>query len=394
MGACCTRLELSKDTLLEKNSISCSYREKNQEDECSDLFLESLKFDNNLFNHNIDNLLINLRDQFLSKTKKITFHEIYNIVLLYQENYTNSNFILYDLRNSSDQNENFLKKMRRINYINDELKSLSNEKKNNFRRFLKSHCIIIIYPGDVFERKLLNQPIDVIINLYSLKAEIKINILNVSFTENSLSPFTQKLYDFLDKKNYELLPYILLTYSHLSFFKKEGYIFLKFNSNIFTFENILQKKDNQEKEKTIIDEFLVNFNVTTIININNEEKNKNNFKQFQKNNIIYKEYDICYNEYEHNKINNELIGKWINREIKYGHSIIFNIYNYKEDNYNWIIIVELLLLLSTRVKPSKLFNYLYEKVIFLNDFKINVENSLPTIKELMTIYNIQNDLKI
>ena len=129
MGACCTRLELSKDTLLEKNSISCSYREKNQEDECSDLFLESLKFDNNLFNHNIDNLLINLRDQFLSKTKKITFHEIYNIVLLYQENYTNSNFILYDLRNSSDQNENFLKKMRRINYINDELKSLSNEKK-------------------------------------------------------------------------------------------------------------------------------------------------------------------------------------------------------------------------------------------------------------------------
>ena len=155
MGACCTRQELAKDTLLEKSSIFCSYRDeqKNEEDQISDIFLESLKFDYTVFNQNINNLLLDLRDQFISKTKKITFHEIYNIILLYKENYTNSKYILYDLRSSNNQKENFLKNMRRINYLIDELKLINNEKKNNFRRFLKGHIIIIIYPIDAFDKK-------------------------------------------------------------------------------------------------------------------------------------------------------------------------------------------------------------------------------------------------
>ena len=399
MGACCTRQELAKDTLLEKSSIFCSYRDeqKNEEDQISDIFLESLKYDINIFNQNINNLLLDLRDQFISKTKKISFHEIYNIILLYKENYTNSKYILYDVRSSNNQKENFLKNMRRINYLIDELKLINNEKKNNFIRFLKGHIIIIIYPIDAFDKKNLNQPIDYIINLYSLKAEIEINILNTNFKENSLSPFTKKLYDFLDKKNYELLPFILLTYSHLSFFKKEGYIFIKFNGDNFSFDNILEKKNKKnENEKPIIDEFLEIFDVSTIIKINNEELNKNNFKQFQMNNILYKEYDISWNEYDYNKVNLELIGRWIRREIKNGHSIIFNIYNFKENmnnNDNWIITVILLLLLGTNVKPSKLFLYLNEKIIFLNNFKLNVEKNLSKLKSILPNFQILNDLK-
>ena len=389
MGACCTRQELAKDTLLEKSSIFCSYRDeqKNEEDEISELFLESHQFDINIFNQNINELLLTLRDQIISKTKKISFHEIYNIILLYKENYTNSKYILYDLRSSNNQKENFLKNM----------KLMSNEKKNNFRRFLKGHIIIIIYPNDAFDKKNLNQPIDYILNLYSLKAEIEINILNTNFKENSLSPYTKKLYDFLDKKNYEILPFILLTYSHLSFCKKEGYVFFKLNGENFSFDNILEKNDKKnEKEKTIIDEFLESFDISSIININNEELNKNNFKQFQMNNILYKEYDISWNEYDYNKVNLELIGRWIRREIKNGHSIIFNIYNFKENmnnNDNWIITVILLLLLGTNVKLSKLFLYLNEKIIFLNNFKLNVEKNLSKLKSILPNFQIINDLK-
>ena len=399
MGACCTRQELAKDTLLEKSSIFCSYRDeqKNEEDEISELFLESHQFDINIFNQNINELLLTLRDQIISKTKKISFHEIYNIILLYKENYTNSKYILYDLRSSNNQKENFLKNMRRINYLIDELKLMSNEKKKNFIRFLKGHIIIIIYPNDAFDKKNLNQPIDYILNLYSLKAEIEINILNTNFKENSLSPYTKKLYDFLDKKNYEILPFILLAYSHLSFCKKEGYVFFKLNGENFSFDNILEKNDKKnEKEKTIIDEFLESFDISSIININNEELNKNNFKQFQMNNILYKEYDISWNEYDYNKVNLELIGRWIRREIKNGHSIIFNIYNFKENmnnNDNWIITVILLLLLGTNVKLSKLFLYLNEKIIFLNNFKLNVEKNLSKLKSILPNFQIINDLK-
>ena len=114
------------------------------------------------------------------------------------------------------------------------------------------------------------------------------------------------------------------------------------------------------------------------------------------NNILYKEYDISWNEYDYNKVNLELIGRWIRREIKNGHSIIFNIYNFKENmdnNDNWIITVILLLLLGTNVKPSKLFLYLNEKIIFLNNFKLNVEKNLSKLKSILPNFQILNDLK-
>ena len=52
----------------------------------------------------------------------------------------------------------------------------------------------------------------------------------------------------------------------------------------------------------------------------------------------------------------------------------------------------LLLLLGTNVKPSKFF-FIYENIIFLNNFKLNVEKNLSKLKSILLNFQILKDLK-
>ena len=394
MGACCTRQNLSKDTILDYTSVFNSNREeKNKENDEWNLNYESNIFDSNSFNNNLNNLIIFSNENFDVKIKKISFIEIYNITLLYQENYTNSKYLLYDLRPTNKQLENCLKKMKRINYLQEEIRLMSLNKKNNFKRYLNNHIIIIIFPSNSFENKKIEESKELISNLLNLKIDININFLNTCFEENSLSPFSQKLNEFLDNRYYGLLPHILLTYSHILNCKNEGFIFIKFNSNIFSFENFCKEKEEQiENKDNIINDFIKEFKITTIINIDNEEINKYNFKQFQDKNIIYKECDIGWNEYENKKVNIEIIGKWIKGEIKIGHSVILNIHNYKENNDNWILVVLLFLVLSISTKISQIINYLNEKIIFISDFKLKIDENQSKLNNILKNYGVISDI--
>ena len=105
--------------------------------------------------------------------------------------------------------------MKKINYLHEDIKNMSEDKKNNFKRFLNNHIIIIIFPLEIFEKKN-EETKDIIVNLFSLKIDISINLLNTNLEENSLSLITKKLYEFLDDRYYDLLPYILLNYSNIS----------------------------------------------------------------------------------------------------------------------------------------------------------------------------------
>ena len=383
MGACCTRNNFAKDY----SSIFFSNNDNdflNEEKEWI-LNLESIEFDSNEFSDNIQSLIFYIDENFKTKSYKISFVEIYNITLLYQENYTTCKYLLYDLRPFALQKENYLKKIKRINYTNDEINNLSIDRKNNFKRFLNNHIVIIIFPSDTFENDEKKEHLNIISNLLNLGIDITINVLNTSLKENTLSPYTQKLYDFLDNIQYYLLPYVLLSFSHILNLKIEGYIFLQFDSNSFTFENFCKENENKNN---IIYKFIDDFNISTIINIDNEERYKNNSKHFEKKNKVYKEYFIGWNEYENNNININMIGIWIKKEIKNGHSIVFNIQNYKENNHNWILMILLLLIFGIPVKISQLIYYLNEKTIFINNFKSIIEENQNKLKEILKIYDI------
>ena len=83
-----------------------------------------------------------------------------------------------------------------------------------------------------------------------------------------------------------------------------------------------------------------------------------------------------------------MIGIWIKKEIKNGHSIVFNIQNYKENNHNWILMILLLLIFGIPVKISQLIYYLNEKTIFINNFKSIIEENQNKLKEILKIYDI------
>ena len=387
MGQCCTRQNISNESMLDFTSVFFkNIDEKNKIEEIK-LNLESKEFDTNIFNDNINSLILYFEKSLNVKVKKFTFVEIYNINVFHQDNYTNTKYLLYDLRTNSEQRENFLKKMKRINYHNEEIKVMSNNRKNNFKNFLNKENIIIIFSPDFFEKENNEESKEIISNFLNLKIEISINILNTNLKEDSLSPFTKKLYYFLENTNYDLLPYVLLTYSHILNQKKEGYIFIQFNSNL-SFENI----QNENNLNQFLDDFINAFNIYTIINIDNEEKNKYNFKQFQEKDDIYREIEIGYYEYENNKINTEVIGNWIKKDIKMGKSIIFNIQNYNETNNNWILIILLFIVMGVPVKISQIINYLNVKIIFINDFKLKIEENLSNFTDILNKYGIPFDI--
>ena len=387
MGQCCTRQNISNESMLDFTSVFFKNIDEKSKIEEIKLNLESKEFDTNIFNDNINSLILYFEKSLNVKVKKFTFVEIYNINVFHQDNYTNTKYLLYDLRTNSEQRENFLKKMKRINYHNEEIKVMSNNRKNNFKNFLNKENIIIIFSPEFFEKENNEESKEIISNFLNLKIEISINILNTNLKEDSLSPFTKKLYYFLENTNYDLLPYVLLTYSNILNQKKEGYIFIQFNSNL-SFEKI----KNENNSNQFLDDFINAFNIFTIINIDNEEKNKYNFKQFQEKDDIYREIEIGYYEYENNKINTEVIGNWIKKDIKMGKSIIFNIQNYNERNNNWILLILLFIVMGVPVKISQIINYLNVKIIFINDFKLKIEENLSNFTDILNKYGIPFDI--
>ena len=197
MGQCCTRQNISNESMLDFTSVFFkNIDEKNKIEEIK-LNLESKEFDTNIFNDNINSLILYFEKSLNVKVKKFTFVEIYNINVFHQENYTNTKYLLYDLRTNSEQRENFLKKMKRINYHNEEIKVMSNNRKNNFKNFLNKENIIIIFSPDFFEKENNEESKEIISNFLNLKIEISINILNTNLKEDSLSPFTKKIILFL-----------------------------------------------------------------------------------------------------------------------------------------------------------------------------------------------------
>ena len=158
MGVCCARTESINEEVL--NSF---HKSDNDLDilKVPELLYESKKYEKKMLNSSINDLISNLTQAFGNITKKITFIELFNISLKFQDNYTNSNYLVYDLREHEDQTDNFVKKMKHINYSYDELKVLSQDKISNFRRFINNKTIIFIFPDYNSSNKVNNNKIQI-----------------------------------------------------------------------------------------------------------------------------------------------------------------------------------------------------------------------------------------
>ena len=83
------------------------------------------------------------------KTKKISQIELYNLTIYFKDNYTKSEYLLYDMRRSSEQKEDYIKKMNHINYTYSQIKNISGTMYLNYNGALAVNANNAFYGRDI-----------------------------------------------------------------------------------------------------------------------------------------------------------------------------------------------------------------------------------------------------
>ena len=134
MGGCCTREQSQANEIL--NSVNYSNEEIINAgiDSLSkpELKYEIIKLVKSEEEIQLDLIINTIQNSFEEKTKKISQIELYNLVIYFKDNYTESEYLLYDTRRSIEQKEDFLKKMNHINYTYTQIKEINGKKKTKF----------------------------------------------------------------------------------------------------------------------------------------------------------------------------------------------------------------------------------------------------------------------
>ena len=347
MGGCCAREVTSKEELV--NSIPYNNDElingqDNFPTEKPELKFEEIKLNKTKEESHFEFILNNIKKNYKYKTKIITPIELYNLTILYKDNYTQSNYIIFDLRNSAEIKEDFLKKMRHINYTYDQMKKMDDKRKKNFRAFLDDKIIILIiskkYLNSEKDSKTNETPFEIVNLFFVINPNIHIYILNTTFNNDTISYSFSNFHKFLEDNSYEILPYVLFSYKHLTTFYNEGYVFINFcNKKNFSFDSLVNNLNNPNDELSFENKFLKYMNITTMISVDNYSFRKYNSREFQHQNLVFKDincskYDIFNNK---NFIKN-LIERLRKESLK-GHSIYFRIENFDKIRNDWIFVI-------------------------------------------------------
>ena len=393
MGGCCTR----KEYLNNDNITSYKYPEETNNIMKTSTIPE-LKFEENKLEYNEEELqlskIINqLKYLYNGKVKIFTEIELFNLAIYYKENYINSDYLIFDMRISNEQKEYYLKKIKHINYTFDQIKNIKKINKSELlQSFIDNKKIIIIIPKYYLDqknnsegyKKVEEYPIDLCNYLFNINNNISFKILNTYLDIKSKK--AEKYENYLSVyHSYDIIPYILFSYNHMTTFYKEGYFFISFFKNqIFTFEdfiNNLQNQNNRENKNNNItksneielkEEFLNEMKVTTIFNIDNSLKKGLNVIDYQYQKSVFKEIVINKNDIKIKTIQISEICDWLKQEIKKGHSCYFNIENFllnDNDNenyeYNWIFVIIIVITLITEVDYTSVIEYLKEKMVYI-----------------------------
>ena len=418
MGSCCT-------TNYEKNlevKNNFEYNDTESNNLIANLTKSELKL-NQTFSEiskedlELSKIINKLKYLYKEKIKVFTEIELINLAIYSKENNNDDNFLIFDMRVSSEQKENYLKKIKHINYTFDQIRNIKKINKYEIlQNFIDKKDIIIITAKKYLSssyKKDKNENEDYTIEICNLLYIINNNI-NFKILNSCLDKPEEKKDKFVDYLSlyysYEFIPYILFTYKHVTTFYKEGYFFINFtNEQLFSTEKYIQVLNSvnesvqKEKEKYIdrLNEenvkykFLNDMNVTSIINIDNELKTSFDIKDYQYQKNSFKEIFLNKNDLyiEMNKIKDLII--WMKSEINKGHSCYINVVNYEmkflendnQDN-NWIFIIVFILLIVTEVDYFDVVYYLKEKMIYFDNVEqiLNDKINKDKIIELITDY--------
>ena len=415
MGSCCT-INQDKNTEVKNNF---EYIETENNNILLNLTKSELKLEQSFLELSEEDIelgkIINkLKYLYKDKIKVFTEIELINLAIYSKDN-NNNKYLIFDMRVSLEQKENYLKKINHINYTFDQIRNIRKIKKFEIlQNFIDNKNIVVISAKKFLSlsyKKDKNENDDFVIEICNLLYIINNNI-NFKILNSCLDKPEEKKEKFVDYLSlyYSLnfIPYILFTYKHLTTFYKEGYFFLNFtNEQLFYIEKYIKVlndiKDNETKDKftdrlneeSVKYKFLNDMNVTSIINIDNELKTSFDIKDYQYQRYSFKEIYLNKNDLnmEINKINDLIV--WIKKEINKGHSCYFNILNYElnflenesQDN-NWIFIIVFILLMVTEVEYYEVINYLTEKMIYLDNVEQVIQDCInkDEIVDLITKY--------
>ena len=414
MGSCCT-INYEKNLEVKNNFEQIETENNNAITNLtkSELKFEPIQYEISDEDIELGKIINKLKYLYKDKIKVFTEIELINLAI-YSKEKSDNNYLIFDMRISLEQKENYLKKIKHINYTFDQIRNIKKINKYELlQNFIDNKDIIVITAKKYLSpqyKKDKNDNEDYTLEICNLLYLINSNI-NFKLLNSCLDKPEEKKDKFVDYLSlyysYDFLPYILFTYKHMTTFYKEGYFFINFtNEQLFTLDkyikilNEINKEEHQEKytdrlnEENIKYKFLNDMNVTTIINIDNELKTSFDIKDCQYKKNIFKEIFLNKNDLkiEMNKINDLII--WMKKEISKGHSCYFNIVNFDmnflendtQDN-NWIFNIIFIILMVTEVEYFEVINYLKEKMIYFDDIEQIFENiNKEEIIDLITKY--------
>ena len=384
MGVCCSKEQTQMNELI--NSFNNSNEEiinntKLDSIIISQLRLETVKTSKTPEEKELDLIIFNIQSLFEEKTKRISQIELYNLAIYYKDNYTQSNYLIYDTRKSSEQKEDYLKKMNHINYTYNQIKNIKKEKLEKFRNFLNNKNIIFIISEKYLKsenKKGRATPCDIINLLFDINNNLTIYLLNSTLREGETPKIFDKLTSFLGDKSSANLPYILFSYRHTTSFYIDGYIFINFSNNsLFSLESLIAELKINKRILSFENNFLKNMNITSFINIDNKSNKKYEMTEHKYENKTYKNINISRKSLLENKKSFFKVCYLIREEItNKGYSIYINVENYEEKNNDWIYVVIVFLTNIIQINYLEIANYLKQKINFIKNISQIINNCL------------------
>ena len=308
------------------------------------------------------------------------------------------------MRKSSEQKEEYVKRIKHINYTYEQIQKIERlNKLEILKNFINDKIIIVIIPEYYLNpknnkegcRKVDTYPLELCHLLYQINNNISYKILNccLNKTEEQKNKFEEYLSVF---HSYDIIPFILLSYMHVTTLNKEGFLFISFlNKQLFSFDNYIDYLNNPEntegKEISLKNKFLNDINITCIINIYFNSQKQFDIKEYQNQKKVFKEINLNKDDLNNKKEQINSICEWLKQEIKKGNSCYFNVENYgigndENINNNWIFIIVILITMITEVEYFTVINYLKEKMIYIDDINELINENINK-DEIVQILN-------
>jgi hypothetical protein len=196
-------------------------------------------------------------DKLLNPIKLFSIEHLWNITKYHNDDYSTSDYLLLDIRESTKRKENFLKKYKMINYNLQQMKMLSGSSLDKFKRFINSKSIIIV--GDNAALETLDELITFILDL---NAKATLCLLDNDL-ETGLSFKNKYLLSILEDKAFQTFPYIFLALKYFPRFASDRVIFL----NIVGTNNDFTTSLNVKANESLITSIRQFYQIETVVNI-------------------------------------------------------------------------------------------------------------------------------